>query len=268
VGSSCARVSSSNFAAGGDSGVVVDGALADVGGALAADSSSCQPADVETYVPGPYHPAAAAYQGACTADQIREFYDDCFGPDAGTATCAAFSSDAGTSACAACILTPDTASTYGPLVDHHGTFITSNVAGCIQLILPGDLSCATAEAALVGCELAACEANCPVSDSATRAAYDACTSQADGAGCQSYGQMASCVQSLEDAGPNAASPVENCSLPFDAFYQAVVPIFCGRASTDAGVAAFDAEVLDATSVDAFARDATPADASLPGEAGD
>jgi len=241
----CGVVTGEGFTVAGDAGVI-DGPTSDGALTASSDASSCQPADVEAYVPGAYHPATAAYQGACTGDQISAFYAACLDPTtAAPAACRAFSdADAPTGGCAACILTPDSAPAYGPLIDH-GTFITSNVAGCIQLTLPGELSCAKAEAALGGCELAACEANCPVAEgpsavaSATRAAYDGCASAADSSGCQSYAQMAACAASLAD---EDASPAAVCTpQSFKDFYYDVVPLFCASAGeAEAGTALVDA----------------------------
>ena len=76
-------------------------------------------------------------------------------------------------ACAACILTPASASRLGPIVELGG-LATANVAGCIELADPGGLMCAKALQAFAGCQLAACQANCPVSDPTTRSAYDNC----------------------------------------------------------------------------------------------
>lgn len=269
----CGLVSSSGLAASGEAGAIADGSSMDGGRGL--NPSSCQPADVETYVPGQYHPATAQWQGLCTLDQIAGFYDACLVPTATPTTCSAYpTEDAGNGGCAACILTPDSASAYGPLVNH-GTFITSNVAGCIQLTLPSELSCAKAEAALVGCELAACEANCPVANSATRHAYDSCASAADGAGCQSYAQMAACVQPPADQDAGAAAA---CLQSFKAFYDVVVPLFCGpppppqdagpllvEAGGDAGLhvdAGSEGGVSDAGGNDSAGRDAAVGDTGL------
>ncbi len=193
------------------------------------EASACRPGDVQTYQPGPYHFAAAAWRGVCVVEgptgngQDRMFFDRCLGPGATPADCDAFQADAANADCAKCILTPDSTtdlSGYGPLIDH-GTFITTNVAGCIELTDPGALSCAKAVQALGGCELGACEANCPVDDVASRAAYDACTAQADRGGCQPYAMAAACTNA-------EVSSAQSCFLrSFDDFYYAVVPLFCG-----------------------------------------
>jgi hypothetical protein len=124
--------------------------------------------------------------------------------------------------CAACILTPDTAAKYGPLIDH-GNLVTANVAGCLELLAPGSLACAKAVQQLGGCELAACLANCAVHDAASLADYEACATQAESAGCQTFTSAAACALDLPDAAPGAAA----CLGDFQSFYMAVVPIFCG-----------------------------------------
>jgi hypothetical protein len=201
-----------------------DGSGSSSGSGSPRDANSCQPGSVQTFQPSAYHPATAAWRGACTAtlyDPIRLFYDQCLGSGATPAGCSDFAKH--NAACVACILTPDTADHYGPLIDHGG-FVTGNIAGCIELTLPGALSCAKSVQALSECELASCEANCPVTDTASLDSYNACASQADSAGCASYSMAASCADALVDAGTDAA----RCFAPdFRHFYDAVVPLFCG-----------------------------------------
>jgi hypothetical protein len=204
------------------------------GASPGADANACRPGDVGTYQPA-YHPASAAWQGLCRPDLISGFYDACLGPLATGSACAAFKADKTAGRCASCILTSDTATHYGPLVDH-GTFITTNVAGCIELTDPSGLSCAKSLQALSGCELAACEANCPVQDPASRAVYDQCAVGADQAGCGSYVALATCADDEVDAGL-----AQNCLIgTFADFYNTVVPLFCGAPQVDGGVAPFDA----------------------------
>ncbi|MBV9947564.1 MAG: hypothetical protein JOZ69_11990, partial [Myxococcales bacterium] len=204
----------------------------------ASDASACRPGDVQTYEPGGYHSATASGQGVCDAAAVQGFDDACLGPRATHETCMAFKADPATAACARCIDTPDTETRYGPLVDH-GTFITPNVAGCIELTAPSRLQCARSLQALSGCELAACEANCPVQDAASRAAYDACAAQADTGGCHSFqAVVAACVSQGGGAGPADLCLAAN----FADFYAEVVPLFCSAPQTgrDAGLPSFDA----------------------------
>jgi hypothetical protein len=235
-----------------------DGSAAEAGAtspSTGADANACRPGDVGTYQPAAYHPASAAWQGVCRPDLISGFYDSCLGPQATASACAAFKSDKTAARCAECILTSDGASHYGPLVDHgispSDQFITTNVAGCIELTDLNGLPCAKALQALGGCELAACEANCPVDDSASRVLYDTCAGQADQAGCQSYVALAACAGAEADAGLAASCLIGT----FADFYAAVAPLFCGAPQVDGAVAPFDAS--------ADAAFAWPSDGATP-----
>jgi hypothetical protein len=231
----------------------------DVAVAPSDGASSCRPGDVQTYVPSAYRPATAAWQGVCVAvagqdagSPIQLFYDACLGPGASKDACTTFTQTY--PACAACILTPATADQYGPVIGYsgvaqgYGGFVQPNVAGCIELTDPSKgLSCAKAVQALSGCELEACEANCPVHDSASLDAYGQCAREVDGAGggdaapaggCQSYATKASCRADEAD------SSASTCLSPsFKAYYDFAVPLFCGAqptASPDAGMPQKDA----------------------------
>jgi hypothetical protein len=213
-------------ATGTDAGV---GSSSSSGGFTNGDADSCQPGSLATYTPAAYHPASGAWQGLCVpgaqGDPITGFYDACLGPSASVDGCNQFSQ--ANAACAACILTPETATKYGPILDHGG-FVTANVAGCIELA--GDeqadaseLSCAKTVQALAGCELAACEANCAVHDSASLAEYDACATDVEATGCEMYANAAACADPEAEASALGAA----CLADFMTFYQVVVPAFCG-----------------------------------------
>jgi hypothetical protein len=214
--------------------------------------TSCYPGNVETFSPAAYRAATSAGQGACVpvdgVDPIQVYYDDCFGPTGSRAACDAFGQiSPANAACMACIVTAGTAAAYGPLVLTDG-FVQTNVAGCLELEAPLDLACAQAQQALSDCELAACSANCPVVDQASLVVYEKCAEQADATGCQAYYAAAACLRAQADAGVDGG-PESVCLAPsFEAFYQAVVPLFCGQTSADAGL------------VEASAGDAGPSDA--------
>lgn len=222
---------------------------------LGADASACQPGDISTWQPGNYHPAAVP-SDACSPADVTGFYDACLGPNATDATCTTFQS--ASARCYACILTPDTADSYGPIVQHRG-FATANIAGCVELSTelaptpdPSVLACAQAVQALDSCELAACEANCPVTNPSSLASYETCAGAADVSGCQTYESAAACTSALEDGGlaNGGAGPLlPDCFLsPFKDFYDRVVPRFCsaappapdGGADGGSGVAPSDA----------------------------
>jgi hypothetical protein len=217
-----------------DSAVSVDAASSSgssSGGFGGGDAGSCEPGSLATFRPATYHPASGMGQGLCVTgaqgDPIAGFYEACLGSDATVDGCNAFTQL--NEACVACILTPETAAKYGPILNHGG-FVTANVAGCLELAgdeqtdaSESELPCAKTVQALAGCELAACEANCAVHDAASLAGYDACAANAEAAGCEMYATAAACADSEEDAGPLDAA----CLGDFMTFYDVVVPVFCG-----------------------------------------
>ncbi len=220
------------------------------GGFGGGDADSCVPGSLATYRPAAYKPASGAGQGLCVpdaqGDPIAEFYLECLGPDATVDGCNAFT--AAHQACVDCILTPETAATYGPILDHGG-FVTANVAGCIELAGEeqadaSELACAKSVQALAGCELAACEANCAVHDAATLADYDACASNVEAAGCATYASAASCADAEGEASALGAA----CLADFMTFYQVVVPAFCGPSAAPDGGAQGGPGTADAAGV--------------------
>jgi hypothetical protein len=222
----------------------------------------CHPSDLLTYVPGSYKPAAIP-SSVCLGDDggptWDAFYDACLGPNKDTTSCDAYQASPENAACAACIVTPFTDGTLGPILDY-GEFVGGNVAGCIELAAPTEIACARAVQAQTDCELAACQANCPVSDPTSLTARDACTMAADMAGCSSFVQAASACRAAEaDAG--TAAPCAPAA--FKDFYDLVVPLFCGQSGEDAGP-------LDAGSAesDASVSDADTSDAAEPTLASD
>lgn len=195
--------------------------------APALDGGACMPGDVRTFVPAAYRPATPAWQDVCTGDQLAAFYAACLATGPGTASpaaCQAFEqASPANAACASCLLTPESATMYGPLINH-GSFITENVGGCVELTDPGaGLGCAKAQQALAGCQLAACQASCPVSDPTTRDALVACESTAASAGCQMFATQAGCAAALGEAGVSTACQ----ATTVHDFFLAVAPIFCG-----------------------------------------
>ena len=69
---------------------------------------------------------------------------------------------------------PYTADRLGPILDY-GEFVGGNVAGCIEVTTPERPHRARKSVqALTDCELAACQANCPVSDSTSLTAREQC----------------------------------------------------------------------------------------------
>lgn len=236
----------------GGGGIVSEDGASETG-LVPLDGGACAPGDVRTFVPLAYRPATPEWQDVCTSDQLTAFYASCLatGPDAGasSASCQAFQqASPANAACTSCLLTPDSLSMYGPLIDH-GSFITENVGGCIELTDPGaGLVCARAQQALDGCELAACQANCPVTDEASRDAFSACEADAAATGCQMFATQASCAQTNAEAGVSTAC----VAATVHDFFFAVAPLFCGPPPSLEGGLRPDASTPDTGSTDAEA----------------
>ncbi len=250
LGAACSPVTVTTFGAGEDAGLSPDGGGGSSSGGSSsggtADGGLCLPGDVSTFHPL-YHPTSVR-PGACgpTAtqpDPVGAFYDACFGAGRSDQACRAF--QAQNPDCAACIVSPESASSYGPIIDHGG-FVTANVAGCIEVTVdtlgPVDASgttpgaCARAVEALDECQLAACEANCPVSasDRASLQTYEGCAAAVAATSCGPFNRAASCLE--PDSG--AGVPVLCATTDFATFYAQVVPLFClPRAGGDAGTGA-------------------------------
>jgi hypothetical protein len=230
--SGCAAVSSGSAGTTGDSSGD-DASLGGNGMLPSADAaSSCHPSTVLTYVPSSYRtaqPPSTACLGPDGGSTVEDFFDACLGPNKSKDGCTDYNAVPANAACAACVLTPYDANRLGPILDY-GEFVGGNVAGCIERTAPADLSCARAAQALTDCEVAACQANCPVTDAPSLAAREACSAAADASGCSSYLAAASACRATEaDAG--LALPCTN--VAFKDFYDAVVPYFCGIAPLDA-----------------------------------
>jgi hypothetical protein len=209
-------------------------------------ASSCHPVEVVSLQGTTYQPAAVP-SGACLGADgggvWEDFYEDCLGPDKSDVKCNLFKETPSNAACAACVLTPYNADHLGPILSF-GEFVGGNVAGCIEVesTAPSDLQCAQTVQALSDCEIEACQANCPVTDPQSLTARQKCASEADQMGlCLTYSTMVSTCRAMEADG-GVAEPCTNTG--FKAFYDAVVPLFCGQATVDA------AARLDAGSADA------------------
>ncbi len=228
IGVACAPVTVATEGVSLEGGVpdaAVD-AAADAGGGGAPEAGACMPGDVTTYHPM-YHPADVR-PTACvgTTDLVKGFYLACLAASASKADCDSFRQ--ANPECASCIVSPESAAEYGPIVEHGG-FVTANVAGCIEVNVRstldaggGALGCAHAVQALQGCELAACEVNCPVSDAASLSELQGCSSSVDAMGCATFAAAATCT--APDAGVGV--PTICLTSDFGTFYNAVVPLFC------------------------------------------
>jgi len=209
-------------AASGDASGLPDGPLA------------CPPANLDEWQAGAYHQAQPVQPSACTGLLINDYYNACLGSDASQESCDedwGAGEDAAHATCQSCILTPSSASLWGPLIDYGtgadggaGGTVSVNVAGCVQILDPSQLPCAMSVEEADECQHAACDPGCPVSDAASFADWQACI-QASGAQdeCGPYLQSASCVNG-EDAGPAAACVT---GQTFEDVFFSIASVFCG-----------------------------------------
>jgi hypothetical protein len=116
------------------------------------------------------------------------------------------------------------ATNWGALVQF-GTTVSLNVAGCIELLDPGALACATSVQQADDCEHKACDATCPpVTDEASFGNWQACVSASVSGVCATYTAAARCAQGELDAGAAARC----ISAPtFAEQFSAIGQVFCG-----------------------------------------
>ncbi|MFN8546250.1 MAG: hypothetical protein U0807_18895 [Candidatus Binatia bacterium] len=144
----------------------------------------CHPVDVSGFTPTYHHPNPA-HQGLCTVQQVQGFYDSCLTGDA--TTCSTFLAGAGAGACSACLQTPATATTWGPIVSYPS--IQLNASGCIEILdpTPRGLACAQSFQAAQECARAACIPSCgDPTTLAEIARLNACILEATSGGCATY----------------------------------------------------------------------------------
>ena len=238
--------SSGATSGGDDSGVARDGGDRDassdasvVDASDAADAKNvCAPSDLSGFTPPSYAPPKHV-PGACTGAQISGFLDACFRTGHTKTSCDTFAATI-PSTCADCLATPWNAPARGAAVLYQGAagdhgVRALNVSGCLALVGgAAGLDCAKKLEIEEACELAACNANCPVTDNASFQPWAACVTSADSAACRPYTAPATtCImaEGMTDAGSSM------CGLPLTTFetgFMAIAAVLCGGGSSDAG----------------------------------
>ncbi|CAN5498449.1 hypothetical protein BH09MYX1_BH09MYX1_56870 [soil metagenome] len=196
--------------------------LVDQRDASDAEIKGCRPADVSSFSPSwvPPKPASAA----CTEQTIAQYANDCLDPATrSTTACTAFQT--ANKSCVACLVTPESASSYGAAISRSNGVISLNVGGCIAL-LSGDLSpagCGGKYDANRQCAAASCDDVCAIPDGDDPAfqAYLKCVSDSAKTTCKSY---AAAVCAEADAGAVAACSLNGASFVDN--FKALAPIFC------------------------------------------
>jgi hypothetical protein len=187
-----------------DAGALPDGGPPSDAGAYdaakAALDASCTPGSLTSFMPA-YNLPSGPFKGVCSASQLEDALSLCFGSGAKSGGyCDTWVNASKNADCVACALGPWTGSTWPPILyANNGAELFLNVGGCIALADPSQLTCAEAYEYDTECELAACQATCPVPTS-DDSPFKSCVNAADGdaGACSSYaGKKASCAADLE-----------------------------------------------------------------------
>ena len=196
-----------------DSGTTPDAALKDSAAkdtGTTSDAGTCTPQDVTSFAPAT-DPSPAAPASGCTDPIALAYYNACVAAAGTQSACDAITQAAANAACVACLVTPDTASKWGALIQDSQSLLRNNIAGC--LTVKGDAACGTAVSQSSQCSAAACpDTVCPVPSDDTGAALDAlnaCEAKADTLGCKTYADKANCLDT-SDGGTAAA---QACTAP-------------------------------------------------------
>jgi len=185
------------------------------------DTSMVCPPDVSSFVPPPYVPAAV-HRGSCSTQQIADYDAACLNSTTSTPVkCSAF--QVANAACSSCLLTQDSASGWGALINHQNLgFLDVNVAGCMEI--EGNVPCAVLEEALAACEAAACDFSICPNPWEGQLGPGQCYQAAATSGCKKYAvSLAAC--SNDDGGPITTKCL--AGVDFDSKFLDIAPLFCG-----------------------------------------
>ena len=147
------------------------------------------PEDVSSFKPTAPKPARA-FKSACGTGQITAFYNACATSYATQYSCQSWeSASASNAACTSCMISNDSDSTWGPIVNH-SDYAFVNATGCAQLL--NAATCASAAWADLACQMEACDSIC-YGDGVDL--LNKCETNAIAGGCKSWddAQTVACV---------------------------------------------------------------------------
>jgi hypothetical protein len=198
-------------------------------GSSAVVDATCNPAQLATTFKPTWRPPNGLRSGACSAQQISDFYDACLATPVDPAKCAAFTQANGT--CASCLQSDDSDPSYGPVIWHaKHAFYTLNVPGCIanEQNDTSPQSCGAAYQADLECKQTACT-GCFAVPNSSFAAFSACEKSAANE-CTTYatGLHNACGDAIHDAGSPATTCLPPSTTPAKDVYKLYAPLFCGN----------------------------------------
>jgi hypothetical protein len=169
-----------------------------------------------------------AHEKSCTATEISDLYDSCFGRAETMTSCGVWMT--AHPGCQACVYSSSTDTAYGPVInDVISNLQTLNVGGCVALLEPCNLECAHGMQASEQCFEKACDSSCPpVTSEATYNQVVACQTSAETCPCQAYTEL---LTQCEDTIAARASPAFTCvqaNMVVPAAFKQMVSLFCGE----------------------------------------
>jgi hypothetical protein len=237
---------------------LIEAGPVDAGGCEAGSGLSCEQCDTSGYTPVEMQMPIGPMAAMCTDADISAFVTAC-GVTGTQTTCGAWEASA-SKTCSGCLLTAQSASTWGPLVCGTTMHCAYNSGGCIDLALGqvteevsqgGAGSCGDAVNASFGCQDYACD-TCSTTDFAT------CATSAETNECEAY--TAAQTSTTGPCGAIDGGAIETACFPQDdSDITTMVTFMCGGLVAPPPDAGSDA----GTPVDA----GSGSDASTPKDAG-
>jgi len=198
-------------------GSVSSGGASIITGIGGATSTTCQPADMSSFV-YPAYVSAQHMAASCTSALAAQYYTDCFS----NGNCTDFQAGGAYETCGACLTATPLAgsSQYGPLLlygSSSASMYELNLAGCIELM--GEAACAAKYQVAQLCAVNACVNNCPISDQASLNALLQCTTTARTTVCAAQQAATNCIA-------NSATVTSCTGATFQAQFLALATVFC------------------------------------------
>jgi hypothetical protein len=186
-------------------------------------TSSCGPGSPAGFTPT-YRAPTGEHQALCTSAMLTQIYTDCLDPNLSDPL-ACSSDETSFPACYACLVSQETDTRWGPLIQQASGIVEINISGCIALLEPCNVACAQAYQYSYQCEVVACDSNCAADSQIDVTPYDNCTVTADDCSCQVYFDPGQCELNIAGSHPAASCTTQTS---FQAYYNLVAPLFCGQ----------------------------------------
>lgn len=186
------------------------------GGALV-----CEPGSLSGFSGGTYK-TPITRTNVCTATDLTNYTSCVNGSD--STQCAQFAAGGASATCGSCLLTPKTATHWGPTIGTDAPTSSLNIPGCLALVF-GEGSSTTGCGGTLqkdfNCQDTPCDldTNCA---GTTQDVYDTCINDAISGECSSYASAAQTACTKDAGGADAVCNVSDATT-----FQAFLAYFCG-----------------------------------------